>query len=491
MIRRQFLAPAAFWLLAALIGSLCVLLLPHRFWADGNVAWTLLYLGVPPLIAFLLWARPELDRLILGSLAFATCHVHKPLYMEVLFRDYRGTDRGYGITVADLLAGGLLLWLVTSGRDRRSRIWVPWNTLPYLALAAVACVSTWQSPVPELGFFTLHKLLRGFFLYWVLVNCVRSPREIRAVVAGLLATLLFQGWVVFHDKWISGEVVYRVLGTFPHPNSLAMYVNMVLPLALALLLTGGRLRLRDPLLCLLVAGALIVVVFTRSRAAMVLAAGVVLFQPCYQFMLGPSRRIIVLVGCGLLVLAVLGASLGPSIQRRFRSAPDQSALTRVYFNDAARAMARDHPFGVGLNAFSWTLANTEYYWLVYPDKKDVPDRLAFRQSEAGRRRLGTAHNIYFLWAAETGWGGLACWLLWAGRFLLRNLRELRRNRHPEQRALLLGLLFAAVTFHLQGWLEWVGRQTQVFYLFLVLGGLLAALSRLRLEGQAPGRLQPT
>ncbi len=490
MISLRTGVPLVFWLLAAAMAGLA-LLLPAPFWTEGNVGWTLLYLAAPPFLAFLLWARPDFERPVLAVLAFTTCHIHKPLYMEVMFRNYRGTDRGYGVTPTDLLVAGLLLWLLATGRDRRSRIWLPWNTVPYLGLAVVACISVCQSPVPDLGFFTLYKLLRGFLLYWVVVNCVRSRKEVKAVLAGLLATLIFQGWVVFYDKWITGAVVYRVVGTFPHPNSLAMYVNMVLPLALALLLVGGRLRLRDLFLVSLVAGGLILVVFTRSRAAMVLAAGVVLFQPIYQFFLGPSRRIVILVGCGLFVLAALGAALGPSIQRRFRSAPDQSALTRIYFNDAARAMARDHTFGVGLNAYSWTVANTEYYWLVYPDKADVPDRLAFRQSEAGHRRLGTAHNIYYLWAAEIGWWGLGFWLLWAGRFLLRNLVEIRRNRHPADRALLLGLLLAAVTFHMQGWLEWVGRQTQVFYLFLLLAGLLVALGRIRREGQAPAPALPT
>ena len=138
-------------------------------------------------------------------------------------------------------------------------------------------------------------------------------------------------------------------------------------------------------------------------------------------------------------------------------------------------MANDKLFGMGLNSYSWALANTDYYWYVYAEERDeVKDEEEFRESRKGQSRLGTAHHIYYLFAAETGWPGMIIFILFIAKYYLHNLVLLFRARDDYYQAILLGLLVGFSTLHLQGLLEWIFRQTQVFFLFCVLSGLMVA-----------------
>src|SRR5207248_172205 len=75
---------------------------------------------------------------------------------------------------------------------------------------------------------------------------------------------------------------------------------------------------------------------------------------------GISVRKVKIVG-SLLVggTAALLKSLD-TIIKRFTEAPKESELARKLFNLAARAMAGDHTFGVGINMYSYALEHDGY-----------------------------------------------------------------------------------------------------------------------------------
>ncbi|MDD3472248.1 MAG: hypothetical protein PHS86_05665, partial [Syntrophaceae bacterium] len=70
-----------------------------------------------------------------------------------------------------------------------------------------------------------------------------------------------------------------------------------------------------------------------------------------------------------------------------------------------------------------------------------------------------------------------------GRYYLHNIILLFRTRNDYYQAILLGLFVGFSTLHLQGFLEWIFRQTQVFYLFCALSGLLVATGRIIKESR--------
>lgn len=437
-------------------------------------------IGVPSVLVSL-FSKPKLRRPLLTLLAFSTCYVKKPLYMEVFFVPYRGVDRGFGVTVPDLLFFGFFLWIILGG-SKDKIIWWPYNTILWQLLIAVSVLSLINSQVAYYGLFTLHKFIRGYILYWVIVNLVREKEDVAAVVYGVMVAVVFQSGVVIWDKYITHKVVNRSIGSFPHPNTLAMYVDLITPMILAVVLAGGFSKNANRMAMLAILGALVCIIFTKSRASLVIMGASLALVTGLSILLKPSGKKIAIALMGFLVVDILGVIAAPKIIERFQKAPEASELTRVYFNQAARAMADNNRFGTGLNSYSWTLANTDYYWYVYSEERDtVKDEDEFRESRMGQSRLGTAHHIYYLFAAETGWPGMIIFIMFLSRYYLHNLILLFRTKNEYYQAILLGLLVGFSTLHLQGLLEWIFRQTQVFFLFCVLSGLMVATGNIAKE----------
>lgn len=454
------------------------------------------FLGVPAVV-MMLYAFPQYRRFFLGFLAFSTCHVKKPFYMEVFYVYYRGVDRGFGVTVPDLLFFGFFFWLLMGG-SRQRLIWWPYNTVLWVLFLAVCFLSLIHSSVPYHGLFSIHKFIRGYLLYWVTVNLVRTREDVKAVVTGVMGAVIFESSVVMWDKYITKRVVNRSVGTFPHPNSLAMYVDLIIPTILSLLLADGFSKRQNKWAAAAVLGGILCVIFSKSRASLVIMGAALAMTTAVSVLIKPTSRKVVIILLGFLAVDVIGAMAAPKIIARFEKAPEASEATRVYFNMAARAMAHDLLFGAGINSYSWMLENTDYYWYVYPDAlEEEKDLEAFRESEKGLSRLGTAHHIYFLFAAETGWIGMIVFIFFIASFYLKNLVVFLTSHDEYYQAVALGLLVGFSTLHLQGLLEWIFRQTQVFFLFCLLSGLMVAvgnLSRQRVvkrgESHAPARISP-
>lgn len=442
-----------------------------------------LFIGAPAVfIALMIY--PRLKRPFLTVMVFATCIIAKPFYMEVFFVPYRGVDRGFAVTVPDLFFFGFFLWIL-AGRTGKRIVWLPYNTTLWILLIGVSILSLIESRIPYYGLFTLHKFFRGYVLYWVTVNLIRDREDLMAVLDGVMAAVLFQTWIVFWDKYVTHKVVSRSVGLFPHPNSLAMYVQLIIPIILALFLEGGLSKMRNLLAPLAVLGGLVCVIFSKSRASLAISSASLAMVVGISILSNPTKRKVAIALAGFVIVDIMGAIAAPKIIERFEKAPKASALTREYFNDAAVAMANDNLFGTGLNAYSWVLGNTEYYWFVYPDALQEEDDLEeFRESKEGQSRLGTAHHIYYLFAAETGWPGMVVFIMFVARYYLHNLVLLFRERDYYLRALLLGLLIGFSTLHLQGLLEWIFRQTQVFYIFCILSGTMVSIGLMRRRAHA-------
>lgn len=437
----------------------------------GIAAWILGVLSV----AGLLFVIPDLHRWILTLLAFTTCCIMKPFYQEVFFQTYRGTDRGFGVTIPDLLFFGYFFFLLL-GSTKRKLIGWPYNMTPGLSLILISSISLIGSQVLLYGLFTIYKLICGLVLYWVIVNVVKEKADIEAIITGLVTAVIFQGLLVSWQKFVTQSVVYRATGTFPHPNTLAMYVNLIVPIALSLLLSNTLMKRQNKWAVLTILSGILCTVFSKSRAGLVLMLGAIVLTTVISVLIKPSFRNVCIVVSGLVTLSILGVIVTPQIANRFETAPEESAQTRAYFNRAARAMATTHFFGVGINGYSWTVANTSYYWIVYADLlADEPNPQAFRESPLGQDRLGTVHHIYYLFASETGWTGMGIFILCIVRFYGCNLVSVLRSTDNYCRAVLLGTLIGFTTLHLQGFLEWAFRQTSLFYLFLLISGLVTAI----------------
>lgn len=364
------------------------------------------------------------------------------------------------------------------GGLNRKLVLLPYNSLVWFGLIFVSILSLAFAPGPALlGSFTIYKLIRVWILYWVIVNLCTDRENVQTIVAALIAIAVFQGCVVIWDKYIVKTVVSRSTGTLRHPNGLAVFMDTTLPIILVLLMNNLLTKKASRFAVAALVLGFMSVLFTKSRAGIVLLpvllGGVVMFQVLSK----PTFRKVAIAAAGTVLILAIGAMAMPKIIKRFESAPKESAETRIYFNNAAKEMANDNLFGCGVNLFPWTVGNTDYYWTVYPDHVDEADPEAFQESDIGKSRLGVVHHIYYLWAAETGWIGFSLFLLLILRFSWTNLRLWWSIKDPYYKNLLFGMLAGTSAMHVQGLLEYFLRANGGIYLYMALSGVLIGIKK--------------
>jgi len=372
---------------------------------------------------------------------------------------YRGPDRGFEVTLADLLALSLAA-AVTLRRPGRISLW-PAGSFWALALFLLAAVSLLDAPAPLLGVFTLFKWAKAWFLYWTVVNAIRTGVPLRALWRGWMMAGVAMILFALYQKY--GQGIYRVPTFFDHSNTVPLFLNLGIPVLVAMGLAAPWLKPRQALATLVIAlGMLLTVVMTFSRAGMTLSLGVLLGTVWLAYRKVPSRR--VTVATLVVALGLIGglALTGRSIVERFLEAPESSHMAREEFNRAARAMASEHPLGVGVNQFSYVLTNNPHF------SRHIVVMAAERQK-------GVCHHVYWLTAAELGYLGLAFFVVLLLRFLSVAGWQAFRRRGFEgllQGALLLGM----GALHLSGFLEWVFRITPIFHQFLITAGVSVGLA---------------
>lgn len=372
---------------------------------------------------------------------------------------YRGDTRGFEFGVTDWMMIALVVTMLRSPRWRGERLeLLPPNSGPLLIYLGVALLSVAFAYVPLYAGFGFLKLLRAVAVYWVACNYLRSDRDLRFLIMVLVSMVAVQFALVL---WQRATGLYRAVGSTPHPNTLAVYVNFMNMVFLAFLLGEKR---RSGYTWAAWAGlsmGLLIVLATFSRGALMsLAIG---FATVTTLSLWdrPRASKFALIGTMALAALPLAVKVTPAIAERFETAPVESGMSRHQANSAALAMARDHFFGVGLNNYSYVVNHTAYAGYI-PLESD----------------RGIVHNVYLLHASELGWPGLAAFLLVIGRYLWLAIRYIAQRRDDLTSSMAIGIFAGMLGLWTQSLLEWLFRQTYVTVEFFLLAGLLAALPRI-------------
>lgn len=413
--------------------------------------------GVPMMALAASWsvrARGWLLALLVLSTALGDLANINFLSMEA----YRGPDRGFEVSLSDLVALGLTLSLLA--RDATRLRWVPPLTLSFGLMFMVGVASTVSAPIPLLGAFTLAKMARFYLVYWCVANVLRTGTDRRYLWFGFVAIAAVLTVLALYQKY--GLGLYRVHGTFDHSNTIPAYANLILPVLVMWALVDRDIAWREVIVSAVSAlGLLFCVVATFSRAGLALSVVSVLSSMALASRRSSRARMLVAGSATALVMAAGGVVAADSVIKRFREAPESSHGARVEFNTAARMMAADHALGVGLNNFSRVLTDEPRY----------REHVSVLASE---EEAGVAHHIYLLTAAETGYLGLIAFVSLMGSLTLRALWHGMRAASTET-ALVGGFLVGICALHLVGMLEWVFRLSPVLTLFAVVAAATVAL----------------
>ncbi len=403
---------------------------------------------------------------------------------------YRTSTRGFEVNLSDLCALVLLFAMLTL-KEYRPFHWRPPLTWPILLYMLVIVISWMQVspnllPVPlgdgseRLPFdwfeirlyplFELSKVVRGFFIYLVMVNYLRDERALRAVLTGLALTILYMTYVAVTDRYLYG--VNRVRASLGHPNSLATYMAMLGTVAFAACLQRESL-VTGAALAFLEACCGVVVILTISRgglAAMGLGICTLLLILFHQHL---TLKNLIIIFAGMVVAAGALGYAANTLMQRFVQSQDAGADLeyRRFYNNEAKLMAQDFPFGVGMgnfSAYSWD----RYAVLVDPDKPP-----------------GTpAHNVWYLNFGELGWPGLLAFGFFWLRFYMLTARFFFVQAKDEAHALAVGAVVATLVCHLQSMLQLGYRQSAMFFLLMMLMGVAMAVRYMDLAAvqTAPG-----
>jgi O-antigen ligase len=389
-----------------------------------------------------------------------------------------------GLTVTQILIGVVLLVWWAGIMVRRSPIVVPplaWGLILYLLAMAVSLL---EAKSLGDGIAEMYRWVVVLAAYLLAVNLVRTRREIAALVAsflvaaggeaalGLAQTALGLG----PESFVVADAATRSYGTIGMPNSYGGYLNLTLPLVVALAAWAvfsliprlGRVQAaaaaaRDtageaaaqtaPREAWRHAG----LTMTLLGAAALIGVGVVTSfsrGAWLGLVVGLTAMILALGRRGLAALAALSAGgvvavllslygalpavlverLG-SISEQFRvfdvrgvvPTPETWAqIERLAHWQTAMNMAQSSPlFGVGVGNF-----NARFNDFYLP---------GWRYSQ------GHAHNYYLHTWGETGIAGLSAYLLLLVIALAGGLWAVRRVRGVDQ-ALVVGALGVLVTF---------------------------------------------
>jgi O-antigen ligase len=383
---------------------------------------------------------------------------------------YRSTH-GFAIHLSHLpLFALVVIWLARSLAARRPLHLATTGLVP-IAVLALACVaSILGAPSPWFGLFELFGLATAVVLFLYTASQIRERSELRLVLSALMGVVALQGVIglVQHftgstlglEFFGSGknlgmaaglDTLTRVGGTLGHPNSLALFCDLLLPLGFSLLFCPMNGWVRWLLAAAVGLGASALVVSLSRGGGSATALAVVILALIHW------SRVVGLTRAGLAIAVIITAGVAivlgtPNpIRTRILEHDYGSAVGRVSHVQVAVRMIRDHPFfGHGMN--NYVEAARAY--------DTTPEHIVSLWN-------APVHNQFLFVAAETGLIGLAAMLALLLK-IMWSLRSAIRSPDPLLACTGLGLLLGLVAFMVHAQVDY-SHWPRFYTLWLVLG----------------------
>jgi hypothetical protein len=350
------------------------------------VALALILLSFPLFVAWLqsMSKNRDIATMLLGALVFAG----GSLQLDAAFITWPmwpGTSRGITISPSDTLALALLFT-----RKRNGKV-LPFTWL-MSAYLAVLIVSATYSRVPMASFFAVWDFSRVFLAFIVIGGELARPTAYSALLRGFSVGLIVQVGYVIEQK-LSGVV--QASGTMSHQNLLGMMTELVFLNLFAAMLEGER----SWLVRLGALSGVVIVAAGGSRGALGLMGGATVVLMVLSLIRSRTSVKVTIAATGVAVLLAATPIAMITLKDRFGELTVTTEETqREAMERAARAISKDHPFGVGANLYT-TVSNMD----GYAARAGV--------SWFGANLTVPAHNAYLVARAELGYHGEAVFAL--------------------------------------------------------------------------------
>jgi len=375
---------------------------------------------------------------------------------------YRGPVRGFEITIADIIAVGLIIGMLLRTGSRI--VWRPRFTVVLLAFFVFSIINVYRSEYRIYGWFAVWQLFRMGLIYWCISNFFAteeySRTSIRVLMSAYTVTALILTIIALKQKYLDG--IYRIFAFFDHSNTVPSFALFFLCAIMVWVLTDTELKPVPFIIALISAlGMTVAILSTGSRTGIVTAAGSLVAALVIANFRRKSTRIRYTTIFLTLCMLAGGLMVIDTVIDRFLNAPEESEEARNEFEIAAIMMADDYGTGVGINQYSQVLTDNEEY----------RQHISVMKYE---EQAGVAHHIYLLTAAEMGWWGMYVFIFIIFIFILSMFVHGISWKSDEQRLLLALVVGFAAVFAI-GMYEWVLRQSPVLYQLTVASAFSQAL----------------
>jgi len=348
-----------------------------------------------------------------------------------------------------------------------------WPVVLFLAAAfiSLAASANLRLSLRELRVVVLEPVL----LYFLLTRSVDRRGAWRLagalLAAGVVAALFGLYQYAFTDHVITAEGVRRMLATYPSPNSLGLFLERVLPLAVAWAMSRGagnfefrnsKFEIVHPrtLAPLLTLGVLaLALLLTYSVGAWLGCGAAVLFMAAMR---GRKALLTLLIIALLLAVVLLPVLRVERVVSHLGLQPGSTSVLRLNLWQSSLQMLADHPLlGVGLDGFL-ELYRTQY---IRPEAWREPN-------------LSHPHQLVLEFWLNLGVLGVIALVWFLLAFFQQGLRLYRAAEDSGRRVLALGLLGAMVAACAHGLVDrFLFGSPDLAYVFFILLGLTAVLAR--------------
>jgi O-antigen ligase len=338
---------------------------------------------------------------------------------------HMGGAAAYTIQMADLFLAAMVFFIARDfvwGLREKPRI--SWLSAYWLGLIAIGLSTFVLGPFRNIAGHQVFQMIKDLVLFWVIINEVVRVRQFLHVFGALFVGILGQsliGLVQYIFKanlglQVLGEAtaksikyaskatylddgVFRIGALLGHPNLLAAYLALLLPMGCALLFSGIK-GIYKVAVCVVIMLGSIVLVLTLSRS------GWVCFAFAFVVLLGLSflhprlrRRYLMARLAVVVIVATFALAFSGPIIKRFTQSDPGAVNFRYEWIGVAWNMVKEKPLlGFGLNSFVFNMPQYTSY--------GGPNGITQKFGED----WPVVHNIYMLTWAEQGTLGLLLFL---------------------------------------------------------------------------------
>ena len=376
----------------------------------------------------------------------------------------------------------LLVLMFTGLFKKGNKLYYRNSSFPLLAFIVWGFAGALQASIPQFAINEAFRIFRGYLIFLVMQNNVKTYKDVKIVINGLLAGIMIQGVMGFYQwrfgrmgLWFLGEVGFgfRSTGLFSHPNFLGNFLMLLIPIFLRLALFYKKNMKREILffnMALLFGTIGLFTSYSRSAwIGLMVSSSIMFFLSIPSRKFHPRTRLPLFVG--LLVALGFMAKYSTTIVGQFmeESGRNSAAEIRIPLIKVGLNMFQDNPItGVGMGNY---LRKSRHY---------VKDEYVNIEKGITRHQLehDMCHNSFVLIAAETGGVGLFLWLFYLFTIFKFGYKLIARSNFQYFANIGIGIMTGYVGLMVSFMASPDFRIHEINVTIFMLGGFLIALQRL-------------